>query len=96
MSQCGSKDRPGCGAELVWGVLPDGSKVPLDLSAPVYQLGTYDPGARAYPIERVSGYKVGHRGICPIARNFTRHKGGATRPVGDPVRASGRDQAAGD
>jgi hypothetical protein len=98
MSQCGNKDRPGCGAELVWGRLPDGRKIPLDLAAPVYQLGPFDAGDRCYPIERVSGYKVGHAGICPIARNFTRsRKRNFTRvPAGEPARATGREKAAGD
>jgi hypothetical protein len=100
VSQCGSKNRPGCGAEIIWGTLPDGSLVPLDLTAAVYQVFPWDPGSKSYPIVRVPGCKAGHRGICPIDRNFTRSNKAkpkdTSRPVGEPGRANGRDRAAGD
>jgi len=94
---CGSKDRPGCGAPIMWGVLGDGRKVPLDLTEAVYEVHAYDQGAKAYPIVRVAGHKVDHRSLCPI-RKANKEKPsnqGGTRPSGDG-RGSGRERAAGD
>lgn len=73
MSRCGGRERPGCGEELLWGSLPDGRKVPLDLAAPVYRItGPFDPASGLYPIEKVEGgVKVSHSETCTHVRNFS-------------------------
>jgi len=91
MSTCGNDRRPGCGKEIDWGVLADGTKVPLDRGAPIYRLGPWDPEARCYSIERVDGYRVSHFKTCPKANEFSKK---AAAP--GVSRRSGRDAAAGD
>lgn len=72
MSRCGNDRHPGCGKDvIVWGVTPDGKRIPLDIRAPVYKLGTWDAQAQCYPVERVQGYKVTHFATCPLANNFS-------------------------
>lgn len=88
MNRCGGRDRPGCGAEIVWGVLPDGRKVPLDLTYPVYKMLSFDPNINAYAIERVSGHKASHVHICPLSKPNNQ---GATRS--GAARTGGRDRA---
>lgn len=86
MSRCGGRERPGCGEELLWGSLPDGRKVPLDLAEPVYKLGIYDKETNTYAIERVPGFKVAHGRLCRVK----------TAPKTTTERTSGRDRASGD
>lgn len=88
MSRCGSGSRPGCGKEIQWGVLPDGGKVPLDLGAPIYRLGPWDPNAGVYAIERITGVAVSHFKTCPQAQNFS--------GAGKKERKDGRQAASGD
>jgi hypothetical protein len=88
MSRCGNDRRPGCGAEIDWGVTPEGKRVPLSRGAPIYRLGPFDHESGAYPIERIEGYRVSHFKTCPKASEFSRP---ATRPKNDA-----RARAAGD
>jgi len=74
MSRCGSGTRPGCGKEIAWGQTPEGKKVPLDMSAPVYRLGAFDQESGLYAIEQVTGYKVTHFATCAHANNFSAAK----------------------
>lgn len=81
MSRCGDGQRPGCGREIAWGVLPNGVRVPLDPLPPVYLVGPWDPKEQAFRIERASiGYRVSHFSVCPKASNFSHS---AKRPPRD-------------
>lgn len=91
MSACGSGGKPGCGKEIVWGMLPDGTKVPLDLQAPVYCVGPWDDSVKAFRVERATiGYRANHFACCPKANNFTRPRTPA------PPRKDARAARAGD
>jgi hypothetical protein len=71
MSRCGSGDRPGCKKEIWWGQTPEGKKVPLDMTAPVYRVISFDSVSGLYAVEQVTGYKVTHFATCPVANNFS-------------------------
>lgn len=93
MSRCGNDRIKGCGAEIDWGVLPDGRKIPLHRGAgglALYRVIAYDSVTKAYAIEPVvpGAVRAGHHRLCPEVGNFTR-KPPASRP-------SGRDAASGD
>lgn len=86
MARCGSERRPGCGREIVWGLTPEGKKIPLDMQAAVYELGTWIPELQAYAVKRVTGFRANHFNVCPMAKNFTR----------PPAARDGRKAAAGE
>lgn len=60
----------GCGADLVWGVTPDGKRIPLDPRPPVYRTGTLlpDGGVRC---ERDREALCSHFATCPKADQFS-------------------------
>ena len=61
----------GCGRPIVFGTLPNGKRVPLDPSAPVYAVsedGTCD---------RVQGVMVSHFSTCSKANDFSASKRGS-------------------
>lgn len=96
MSRCGNDRRPGCDAEIDWGILEDGTRVPLTRGAPIYRVLGYDRESNTYAIERADaaaapggGYRVNHYKTCPKANNFT-------KPAPPAPRRSGRDAASGD
>lgn len=71
----------GCGKKIVWVVLDDGTRVPLDpVPAVYYIVGQFGPGG--YLAKRVNGHKeraigqsmVSHFTTCPKAAQFS--KGG--------------------
>lgn len=73
MKTCGDSGRPGCGREIAFGLTPDGKRIPLDLTAPVYCVGPWDETAQAFRVERASiGYRVSHFATCAKASNFSR------------------------
>lgn len=68
----------GCKRPIVWGLLPDGTKVPLDPRPATYLI--LAPGAEHYKIQRANGNKdkaqgqvmVSHFATCPQASTFSR------------------------
>jgi len=81
-----------CGKEILWGIDPNGTRIPLDPRAPVYHVISFDPISNAYVVERAGQntpvYHVTHFATCPKANEFSR----SSRPKQpDP-----RSRAAGD
>lgn len=60
----------GCGKKIIWGVTPDGKKIPLDAVAPVYHVVGED--ACTPTAERASACFVTHFATCPDANRFSR------------------------
>ena len=60
-----------CGRELTFASTPEGKVIPLDMSAPVYEL-EYDPDAGKYLAVRTSSAHVTHFATCPKASQFSR------------------------
>lgn len=63
----------GCGATIVWGETADGKKIPLDPSAPVYEIDPVHPTK----CERTKTAMVSHFKTCPKADQFS----GSRRPA---------------
>jgi hypothetical protein len=70
MSRCGNDRRPGCGKEIQWGVTPDGKRIPLDPSAPVYRIVSRAEDG-SLTIERDQESMVSHFKTCPKASEFS-------------------------
>lgn len=69
----------GCGARIVWAELPNGKPVPLDPSAPVYQVLKHDAGGtpQVKLLELDQGERkamVSHFKTCPNASDFSRSR----------------------
>lgn len=66
----------GCGATLLWGETPEGTKIPLDPNAPVYALVGGGPfeGTNLLRCVRLAKDKamVSHFATCPKANEFSR------------------------
>lgn len=60
----------GCGAEIVWGVTPNGKRIPLDPRPPVYYTGTLR-GDGGVNCERDREAMVSHFATCPQANRFS-------------------------
>ena len=57
----------GCGARIVWGLMPDGKKIPLDPKPPIYIVDE-DRGT----CRRLSqDFMVSHFATCPNANDFS-------------------------
>ncbi len=77
MSKC-----KGCGKRIVWGETPEGKKIPLDPSAPVYSIDVGEnsgemrvwDGLGVRPVERRRGFMVSHFATCPDANRFSGSK----------------------
>lgn len=65
MSKC-----RGCGREVVWGVTPDGKRIPLDPRPPVYRTGALLPGGGVH-CERDREALVSHFATCSKAKDFS-------------------------
>ncbi len=68
----------GCGKDIVWGVLANGIRVPLDPRPPVYRTGTLR-GDGTVNIARDTEALVTHFATCSEANAFSgkrRNKGG--------------------
>lgn len=65
-SRCGSKCK-GCDKIIVWGVTPDGKKIPLDPRADCYAVTKQRLTAEAV---RMRGMMVNHFATCPKADKF--------------------------
>lgn len=63
----------GCGKPIVWGLTPEGKRIPLDPRAPVYDYATTPAmdGASAFR-NRVA--MVTHFATCPKASEFSQSK----------------------
>lgn len=67
----------GCGKRIVWGVTPEGKKIPLDPVAPVYRIAENTGGAlpSEAPVYRARGdghdYLISHFATCPAANQFS-------------------------
>ena len=63
----------GCGKKIIWGVTPEGKKIPLDPSPPVYAV---EVGAVLHTdgqfVRRASGFHVSHFATCPNANDFSK------------------------
>jgi hypothetical protein len=60
----------GCGKPIVWAVLVDGKKIPLDPRPPVYdQIGTAKDGSPM--VQRARTCMVSHFATCPKASEFS-------------------------
>ena len=78
----------GCDAEMIWAMTPDGKRIPLDATAPVYFLTAEGTAIRAV------GYYVSHFKTCPRANEFSASKRG--RPATpEPRKESGPGQESG-
>lgn len=68
----------GCGKAIVWGQLPDGTKIPMDPAPATYMIMT--PADQHYKVLRANGSKekakgqvmVSHFVTCPKAHLFSR------------------------
>lgn len=58
----------GCGKVIVWGVTPDGKRIPLDPKPPVYR--TEERGAEVIAA-RDREAMVSHFATCPEANRFS-------------------------
>ena len=89
MTTPGTKDQPqsfeksvcrGCGRPIIWAENENGKKIPLDATAPVYQVTEekIDTENRRYAIkvQRSGGY-VSHFSTCPKASDFSKAKSAA-------------------
>lgn len=67
----------GCGRSILWGVTPEGKKIPLDTSAPTYRVSRSD-GEGTVQVERTEAVFVSHFSTCTQADMFSGHnrKGG--------------------
>jgi len=80
----------GCGKQLEWGIDDEGKKIPLDMRAPIYKLGSYDPDKRAWMLMRMpEGFKVTHFATCPKASEFSGARRTGTQPD-SKAKAAGR------
>lgn len=69
----------GCGRPIVWGQLPDGTKIPMDPKPATYLL--LAPALEHYKVQRANGNKdkaqgqvmVSHFATCPKADQFSRN-----------------------
>lgn len=64
----------GCGKRIVWGKTDEGKNIPLDPSAPVYEVENVDedrPGAEAGRVTRTKTAMVSHFKTCPNANEFS-------------------------
>lgn len=59
-----------CGKQIVWGRDPDGARIPLDLSAPIYRVTGVDTDGTPL-IERVKNVLVSHFSTCVDATQFS-------------------------
>jgi len=65
----------GCGKKIVWGITPDGKKIPLDPSAAIYRSG--EGLAASYVVlvpaadRKDKGPWVSHFATCPKASQFS-------------------------
>ena len=60
----------GCGRTIIWGVDPDGQKIPLDASAPCYKVRGFVGDVPQ--IERDRAVLVSHFVTCTMASKFTK------------------------
>jgi hypothetical protein len=68
MSEC-----RGCGKRILWGVTPEGRKIPLDPSAPVYSVVHINGRDECV---RTTLHMVSHFVTCPKANDFSASKKG--------------------
>lgn len=59
-----------CGKKITWAKLPDGKRVPLDVSAVIYRITGVDVDG-VPKCERVKNVLVSHFSTCPNAGEFT-------------------------
>ena len=73
----------GCGARILWGLADGGrTRVPLDLSAPVYTtVGRLNIGDETVGVARLRGTYVSHFSTCPKATEM-KSKKRSTNPKG--------------
>ena len=61
----------GCGRPIIWGITPDGKRIPMDARAPVYALtGEKNPGQPDGVVRAFTAY-VTHFATCPKASDFS-------------------------
>ena len=60
----------GCKKEIVWGILLNGKKIPLDPRPPTYFYSMIDEKAKRAPV----GTYVTHFATCPKANDFSSSK----------------------
>jgi hypothetical protein len=71
----------GCGKEIVWGVTPDGKRIPLDPKPPIYAVAQDVGGALHLRRMPTGDVMVSHFATCPQANEFSaskRRKGAAS------------------
>lgn len=66
----------GCGRKIVWGIKPDGKRVPLDAVAPVFLLRGLDKEQGCYPVDIAPPDTafVSHFATCPKASEFSKNR----------------------
>lgn len=60
----------------MWGIDGKGTRIPLDPSAPVYELGRFDPNAGAFAVERDGGTDTEDR---PRPLHYVNHHATCTK-----------------
>ena len=68
----------GCGRPIIWGETATGTRIPLDATAPVYQvvkeeIDPSNPAAYKLVIDRAPGF-VSHFATCSQARSFSKNR----------------------
>jgi hypothetical protein len=68
----------GCGAPITWAVTKEGTKIPLDMRPPVYEimsLNPFDPASKLVAV-RLDKHRFGvtHFSTCPKANEFSASK----------------------
>lgn len=63
----------GCGKVIWWGVDPDGNTIPLDPTAPVYEVGIEEALGTRHKVTRCDRrlVMVSHFATCPEANRFS-------------------------
>jgi len=65
----------GCGKSIDWGVTPEGKKIPLDPSAPVYVITERSSRPDgSWGVQRTQDAMVSHFITCPDANRFSGSK----------------------
>ncbi len=71
------RTRCDCGKWIVWGLDPEGQRIPLDPAAPCYRvLEEGQEGDLAVAVQRDRGALVNHFATCKLANRFS---GGSRR-----------------
>ena len=80
----------GCGHPVLWAVLADGTRIPLDRTAPVYVLSGEQEGGQVVVSRHARAY-VSHFSTCRDADAFSGKKTQGTKKPADDIPTSTKE-----